>query len=211
MGHGFIGTEHVLLGLLHEGEGVGAQALAQLGVTLDEVRSRVGEVVGLSTRGSVGSPPFTPRTKKVLELALREVVQLGHQHIETGHLLLALAAEGDGVAASVLLSMGHDMAEVRATVIRLFAEGAQDAPGRAGRAGWASTTATGAHHVTCSFCGRRPPDTGRLVASGPAVICEHCIEEWHGRLTSAEKVVGPTAEAHLVEPPEEPPPEEEGQ
>ena len=110
LNHSFIGTEHILLGLIHEGEGVAAKALEPLGVTLEAVREKVEETIGLAGTAPTGSPPFTPRAKKVLELSLREALQLGHNYIGTEHMLLGLVREGEGVAAQVLVSLGADLA-----------------------------------------------------------------------------------------------------
>jgi ATP-dependent Clp protease ATP-binding subunit ClpC len=99
LNHSFIGTEHILLGLIHEGEGVAAKALESLGVSLEAVREKVEETIGLAGTAPTGSPPFTPRAKKVLELSLREALQLGHSYIGTEHMLLGLVREGEGVAA----------------------------------------------------------------------------------------------------------------
>ena len=120
LNHAFIGTEHILLGLIREGEGVAAKALDALGVTYDVVREKVEEAIGTNTNPSPGSPPFTPRAKKVLELSLREALQLGHSYIGTEHMLLGLVREGDGVAAQVLNDLGADMARVRAQVIQMM-------------------------------------------------------------------------------------------
>jgi ATP-dependent Clp protease ATP-binding subunit ClpC len=120
LNHSFIGTEHILLGLIHEGEGVAAKALEQLGVSLEAVREKVEETIGLSGSSPTGSPPFTPRAKKVLELSLREALQLGHNYIGTEHMLLGLVREGEGVAAQVLISLGADLAKVRQQVIQLL-------------------------------------------------------------------------------------------
>ncbi len=109
LGHGFIGTEHILLGLLHEGEGLGAKALESLGISLEAVREKVEETIGPAGSAPTGSPPFTPRAKKVLELSLREALQLGHNYIGTEHLVLGLVREGNGVAAQVLRSLGADL------------------------------------------------------------------------------------------------------
>src|ERR1035438_5459574 len=100
LNHSFIGTEHILLGLIHEGDGVAAKALELVGIPLEDARREVEETIGLS--GAVGSPPFTPRAKKVLELSYRESLHLGHNYIGTEHLLLGLLSEGEGVAAQVL-------------------------------------------------------------------------------------------------------------
>jgi Clp amino terminal domain, pathogenicity island component len=119
--HGFIGTEHILLGLMDDGDSVAARVLAGFGATADRVRARVIDVVGVGHgQGGSGSPPFTPRAKKVLELSLREALQLHHQHIGTGHMLLGLLREGEGVAALVLVEMGLDLSTVRAEVINLL-------------------------------------------------------------------------------------------
>src|SRR5271167_1701948 len=120
LNHSFIGTEHILLGLIHEGEGVAAKALESLGVSLEAVREKVEETIGLAGTAPVGSPPFTPRAKKVLELSLREALQLGHSYIGTEHMLLGLVREGDGVAAQVLVSLGADLGRVRQQVIQMM-------------------------------------------------------------------------------------------
>jgi ATP-dependent Clp protease ATP-binding subunit ClpC len=120
LGHNFIGTEHILLGLLREGEGTAAKALTSLGVGLEPVRDKIEETIHPSGSSTTGSPPFTPRAKKVLELALREALQLGHNYIDTEHLLLGLVREGEGVAVQVLVSLGADLARVRRQVIYLL-------------------------------------------------------------------------------------------
>jgi ATP-dependent Clp protease ATP-binding subunit ClpC len=121
MGHNFIGTEHILLGLIAEGEGVAAKALESLGISLEAVREKVREMIGPNTGGATNaSPPFTPRAKKVLELSLREALQLGHNYIGTEHMLLGLVREGEGVAANVLVSLGADLSRVRQQVIQLL-------------------------------------------------------------------------------------------
>ncbi len=121
--HGFIGTEHILLGLIEEGEGLGARALRSLGVSSAAVRERVQEIVGVSTSTPGGSPPFTPRSKKVLELALREALLLNQSYIGTEHILLGLVREGHGVAASVLADLGVDLGRVRSVVNDLMTGG----------------------------------------------------------------------------------------
>jgi ATP-dependent Clp protease ATP-binding subunit ClpA len=119
--HNYIGTEHILLGLLRE-EGVAAMALASLDIDLDHARGRVLEVVGRGDGPAAGHIPFTPRAKKVLELSLREALQLGHNYIGTEHILLGLIREGEGVAAQVLQNLGADLNRVRQTVIQLLSE-----------------------------------------------------------------------------------------
>ena len=128
LNHNYIGTEHILLGLIHEGEGVAAKALESLGISLDAVRQQVEEIIGRGQEAPSGHIPFTPRAKKVLELSLRESLQLGHNYIGTEHLLLGLIREGDGVAAQVLVRLGADLYRVRHQVIQLIA-------GRVGRSG----------------------------------------------------------------------------
>jgi ATP-dependent Clp protease ATP-binding subunit ClpC len=120
LNHSFIGTEHILLGLIHEGEGLAAKALESLGISLEAVREKVEETIGPAGSAPTGSPPFTPRAKKVLELSLREALQLGHNYIGTEHMLLGLVREGEGVAAQVLQSLGADLPRVRQQVIQLL-------------------------------------------------------------------------------------------
>ena len=118
--HNFIGTEHLLLGLVHEGQGVAVRALEALSISLEALREQVEEVVGRGGRRVDGHIPFTPRAKRVLELSLREALQLGHNYIGTEHILLALVREGEGVAAQVLTLQGADLSSVRNQVINLL-------------------------------------------------------------------------------------------
>ena len=120
LNHDYIGTEHILLGLIHEGEGVAAEALESLGISLDAVRQQVEEIIGQGKVPPSGNIPFTPRAKKVLELSLRESLQLGHNHIGTEHILLGLIREGEGVAAQVLVKLGADLDRVRQQVTELI-------------------------------------------------------------------------------------------
>ncbi|MGC5167459.1 ATP-dependent Clp protease ATP-binding subunit [Luteimicrobium sp. DT211] len=120
LNHNYIGTEHILLGLIHEGEGVAAKALESLDISLDGVRAQVIEIIGEGQQAPTGHIPFTPRAKKVLELSLREALQLGHNYIGTEHILLGLIREGEGVAAQVLTKMGADLNRVRQQVIQLL-------------------------------------------------------------------------------------------
>ena len=141
LNHSYIGTEHILLGLIHEGEGVAAKGLEALGISLEAVRAQVEEIIGQGGSSPSGHIPFTPRAKKVLELSLREALQLGHNYIGTEHILLGLIREGEGVAAQVLVKLGADLGRVRQQVIQLLsgyqgpggkaegeAVGAKDAP-----------------------------------------------------------------------------------
>src|ERR1700709_2338354 len=138
LNHNYIGTEHILLGLIHEGEGVAAKALESLGISLDSVREQVQDIIGQGQQQPTGHIPFTPRAKKVLELSLREALQLGHNYIGTEHILLGLIREGEGVAAQVLVKLGADLSRVRQQVIQLLSgyagtkESAGGAPGAAG-------------------------------------------------------------------------------
>jgi ATP-dependent Clp protease ATP-binding subunit ClpC len=120
LNHNYIGTEHILLGLIHEGEGVAAKALESMGISLEAVRSQVEEIIGQGQAAPTGHIPFTPRAKKVLELSLREALQLGHNYIGTEHILLGLIREGEGVAAQVLQKLGADLNRVRQQVIQLL-------------------------------------------------------------------------------------------
>ncbi|MGZ4754746.1 MAG: Clp protease N-terminal domain-containing protein, partial [Acidimicrobiia bacterium] len=120
LNHNYIGTEHILLGLIHEGEGVAAKALESLGISLEAVRAQVEEIIGHGGSAPSGHIPFTPRAKKVLELSLREALQLGHNYIGTEHILLGLIREGEGVAAQVLVKLGADLSRVRQQVIQLL-------------------------------------------------------------------------------------------
>ncbi|MGI5212982.1 ATP-dependent Clp protease ATP-binding subunit [Plantactinospora sp. CA-290183] len=120
LNHNYIGTEHILLGLIHEGEGVAAKALESLGISLEGVRQQVEEIIGQGQQAPSGHIPFTPRAKKVLELSLREALQLGHNYIGTEHILLGLIREGEGVAAQVLVKLGADLNRVRQQVIQLL-------------------------------------------------------------------------------------------
>jgi len=139
--HNYIGTEHILLGLLHEGRGIAAQALTTLGIDQEAVRQRVIEIVGRGDQNPAGHIPFTPRAKKVLQLALREALQFGHNYIGTEHILLGLLREGDGVAAQALTVMGAELDRVRREVTDLLGQqpGRADlppgtsVPGKAGR------------------------------------------------------------------------------
>ena len=120
LNHNYIGTEHLLLGLIHEGEGIAAEALQSLGISLEAVRAQVEEIIGQGQSAPTGHIPFTPRAKKVFELSLREALQLGHNYIGTEHLLLGLIREGEGVAAQVLVKLGADLARVRQQVVQLL-------------------------------------------------------------------------------------------
>jgi ATP-dependent Clp protease ATP-binding subunit ClpC len=130
LNHDYIGTEHILLGLLREGDGIAAKALESLEISLEVVRREVGEIIGRGKQAPSGHIPFTPRAKKVLELSLREAQQLGHDYIGTEHILLGLLREGEGVAAQVLVRLGADLNRVRQQVIQLLAGRDPEVTGR---------------------------------------------------------------------------------
>jgi ATP-dependent Clp protease ATP-binding subunit ClpC len=150
LNHNYIGTEHILLGLIHEGEGVAAKALESLGISLEAVRAQVEEIIGHGGQAPSGHIPFTPRAKKVLELSLREALQLGHNYIGTEHILLGLIREGEGVAAQVLVKLGADLSRVRQQVIQLLS-------------GYAGTAKEGAGQGATTGGGGESQPSGSLV------------------------------------------------
>ena len=164
--HNWIGTEHLLLGVLREGDGVAARALESLGISLQPVRQQVEEIIGPVQQVPAEYIPFTPRSKKVLELSLRESLQLGHDRVGTGHILLGLIREGDGVAAQVLVRLGADLNQVRQQVIELVS----DLRPQSGRR---------------LQSGRRPP---REVV--PVMWTNARLDVFGGRLTAVEQRVG---------------------
>ena len=164
--HNWIGTEHLLLGVLREGDGVGARALESLGISLQPVRQQVEDIIGPVQQVPAEYIPFTPRSKKVLELSLRESLQLGHDRVGTGHILLGLIREGDGVAAQVLVRLGADLNQVRQQVIELVS----DLRPQSGRR---------------LQSGRRPP---REVV--PVMWTNARLDVFGGRLTAVEQRVG---------------------
>jgi ATP-dependent Clp protease ATP-binding subunit ClpC len=147
LSHNYIGTEHILLGLIHEGEGVAAKALESLDISLEAVRAQVEEIIGQGQQAPSGHIPFTPRAKKVLELSLREALQLGHSYIGTEHILLGLIREGEGVAAQVLQKLGADLNRVRQQVIQLLS-GFQ---GKESAASGSSTSGSGSEAPSSSL------------------------------------------------------------
>ena len=173
LNHNYIGTEHILLGLIHEGEGVAAKALESLGISLEAVRSQVEEIIGQGQQAPSGHIPFTPRAKKVLELSLREALQLGHNYIGTEHILLGLIREGEGVAAQVLVKLGADLTRVRQQVIQLLsgyqgkeAEASGTPAGTGGRESGAPSSSTvldqfGRNLTQAALEGKLDPVVGR--------------------------------------------------
>ena len=177
--HNYIGTEHLLLGLLREGEGNGAQALRRLSVNLEEARSKVELIIGRGERVVLGEVGLTPRAKKVIHLAVEEAQRLKQEHIGTEHLLLGLIREGNGIAAGVLESLGVSLDAARTEVIRLLDEQRQQqdeqrqqkeqgvpVPPEA-----ASLVAEGTPSITCAHCGARCPAYFRY--------CFHCGVPFH--------------------------------
>jgi ATP-dependent Clp protease ATP-binding subunit ClpC len=151
LNHNYIGTEHILLGLLNEGEGIAAKALESLGISLSGVREQVVEIIGQGQQAPTGHIPFTPRAKKVLELSLREALQLGHNYIGTEHILLGLIREGEGVAAQVLQKLGAELQRVRQTVIQLLSSPTStesEEPSSGGASGSAREAASGSQGST---------------------------------------------------------------
>jgi ATP-dependent Clp protease ATP-binding subunit ClpA len=199
LGHNFLGTEHILLGLLAEGEGVGAKALQALGAQPDDLRRRIVDTIGPGDPASVGgtAPPFTPRAKKVLELSLRAALDLGHNYIGTEHELLGLLAEGEGVAAQVLVASGLSMADVRAKVIELL-RGYGSVPAEAGATASAVVAAASTlPHATpaATLLGAR----ARSLAAGEALGTHHyllgLLEDGRSLAGKVLESLGVTAEA----------------
>jgi len=126
LNHNYIGTEHLVLGLLHEGKGTGARALKSAGITLEAVRREVEDRVGRGSEQQSGHIPFTPRAKKSLEMSLRESLALGQSYIGTGHILLGLIRKGDGVGVEILVSLGADLNVVRARVVELLPDDTEE-------------------------------------------------------------------------------------
>jgi hypothetical protein len=180
--HNYIGTEHLLLGLIHEGEGVGAQALESLDISLESARAEVQRRIGHGAGMPEGHIPFTPRAKKVLELSLREALQLGHNYIGTEHILLGIVREAEGVGAEVLVALGADLSSARRAVIQLLAgyTGTIQAASAVQSAGRASGRRTRSR--ACAFCGRDLWDVERYAESSGAAVCSECIDAAHEAL-----------------------------
>jgi hypothetical protein len=191
--HNYIGTEHILLGLIHEGEGVAARVLESLDISLTGIRAEVEEVVGRGSKTPKGHIPFTPRAKKVLELSLREALQLGHNYIGTEHILLGLIREGEGVAAQVLVNVGADLSSVRQRVIQSLSGLAGSTRDDRSEPHSAVVQAQSMHAQvfaarsipTCSFCGRDLWDVDHYVEGQGACICDVCIAAAHIALDDA--------------------------
>jgi len=182
LNHNYIGTEHILLGLIHEGEGVAARGLESLGISLESVRSQVVEIIGQGSQAPSGHIPFTPRAKKVLELSLREALQLGHNYIGTEHILLGLIREGEGVAAQVLQKLGAELHKVRQTVIQLLSgvQGEEPStPSRSGSSPRGSSEGAPSGSTVLDQFGRNLTQLAR----------EHKLDPVIGRLNEIERVM----------------------
>ncbi len=156
--HGYIGTEHLLLGLVRENDGVAVQVLRTMNVDLAKVRTAIEFIIGAGDKPAMGEIGLTPRAKRVIELAIDEARRLGHDYIGTEHLLLGLVREGEGIAAGVLESLGVSLDKVRHEVIRTLAEAEPDEPDLAG------PISSGAHSFQTSFVMKGPPRA--LISSG---------------------------------------------
>jgi hypothetical protein len=194
LNHNYIGTEHILLGIIHEGDGIAATALESLGISLPAARAEVEEVIGHGGEAPSGHIPFTPRAKKVLELSLREALQLGHNYIGTEHILLGLVREGEGVAAQVLVKLGAELSLVRQQVIALVSgkplPSVRPAPVRAEPQG----------ATVCAFCGRDVWDVEHYVAGNAAVICEQCLILGRTVVEAARKTGHPVGQPLFLPP-----------
>jgi len=182
LNHNYIGTEHILLGLIHEGEGVAARGLESLGISLESVRSQVVEIIGQGSQAPSGHIPFTPRAKKVLELSLREALQLGHNYIGTEHILLGLIREGEGVAAQVLQKLGAELHKVRQTVIQLLSgvQGEESStPSHSGSSSRGSSEGAPTGSTVLDQFGRNLTQLAR----------EHKLDPVIGRLNEIERVM----------------------
>jgi hypothetical protein len=195
--HNFIGTEHLLLGLTHLEESTAAKALESLGISLEGVRALVAETTGPAGSSPTGSPPFTPRAKKVLELSLREALQLGHNYIGTEHLLLGIVREGEGVAAQILVNLGADLSRVRQRVMELVQRGGRqptDPAREAFRRRVMQLFAIGGQ--VCALCGRDLSEVDRYISANTINVCDRCITDGHQVLEEAEGT-GDGPELHL--------------
>ena len=173
LNHGYVGSEHALLGLLADREGVAAQALQSVDVTLEPARTKVVELVGRGDRTPSGHIPFTPQAKRILEGGLREALQLGHNYIGTEHLLLALAREPESTGARTLVELGAALDVVRDRVVALLAGSVGGASAVFVAAGGVAPAAT--RGAVCTFCGRDLWEVDRYVSGATGVICAECV------------------------------------
>jgi len=200
LNHNHIGTEHLLLGLIHEGEGVAAQALKSLGVSLQAVRQQVEEIIGQGQLAPAERVPFTPRAKKVLELSRREALAMGHNYVGTEHILLGLLGEGNGVAAQVLVRMGADLKRVRQQVIQLLSGyQATDEPksGRAARR--ASKSGRRQHGMLPEILGRVESIGSQLSAMGERLGAGPDVSDLDRQISQARRDKETAADAEDYE------------
>jgi ATP-dependent Clp protease ATP-binding subunit ClpC len=176
LNHNYIGTEHILLGLIHEGEGVAAKALEQLGISLEAVREQVEEIIGHGQNPPTGHIPFTPRAKKVLELSLREALQMNHSYIGTEHILLGLIREGEGVAAQVLIKLGADLNRVRTTVLALLSGYQEESGAQPATAGAPEAPSSSPSNSTLDQFGRNLTQAAREGKLDPVIGRQKEIE-----------------------------------
>lgn len=185
LNHNYIGTEHLLLGLLHGNDDVAAKALEDLGVSLGAARTQVEEIIGRGKETPIGHIPFTPRAKKVMELSLREALQLGHKYVGTEHLLLGIIREGQGVAAQIVVRLGVDLPRVREQVVQLLSrtptwwrgdlEASQSFLTSMGIALDNPPVLRLAEPLSCTFCRRAQDQVSQLVAGPDVYICDECV------------------------------------
>jgi ATP-dependent Clp protease ATP-binding subunit ClpA len=200
LGHNYIGTEHLLLGLVHDDEGVACQALESLGISLSAIRAQVEEIIGQGQAAPTGHMPFTPRAKKVLELSLREALQLGHNYIGTEHILLGLIREGQGVGAQVLQKLGADLERVRRTVTQRLQgyEGEEVAAGEAPQTDPKELVRKTAERA------RRARELSKRLATSlddPSVTAD---DVFYGFLVMEERLLGLEVVARLLEETDQP-------
>jgi hypothetical protein len=176
LNHGYIGSEHVLLGVVAEGQGLGAGALQSLDVSVDMVRAKVVTLVGRGDRPAPGHIPFTPQAKRALEGALREALRVGDHEIGTEHLLLGLIRDGESTAARTLVELEVDLDAVRETISRLRESGGRGEVRHLTTSDVAHGVSFPAREGVCSFCGRDLWEVGRCVTGSFGVICEECID-----------------------------------
>jgi hypothetical protein len=187
LNHNYIGTEHILLGLIHEAEGVAARALESLDISLEAVRAQVEGIIGRGVEAPGGHIPFTPRAKKVLELSLREALELGHVYIGTEHILLGLIREGEGVAAQVLVELGAGLDRVRQQVIQLLSGYPGGVPPEQPAAGSSRPPVAPVASGPGFYAEREPPELVRVVPLAREVDAESglrvvliSLEIWSG-------------------------------
>jgi hypothetical protein len=209
--HNHIGTEHLLLGLIHEGDGIASQALESLDISLADVRSEVERIIGRGDSAPVGHIPFTPRAKKVLEMSLREALELGHNYIGTEHILLGLIREGEGVAAQVLVKLGADLSTVRQRVVQLLSGYQGGTTGLFRSEGVVSTVVRSSRPSEprapqCSFCRRPLREVDRYAPGRNSAICDECITGAHTALSTAsdEHIIMLPPRVTGTPPPDEP-------